>query len=170
MLDNKVTREAPEIDKNGVTLGKLPGYLGYRIRQAQTAVFRDFSSTGKDLGITPGEFSLLTMVHENPGIHQISLVRVHRLDKSTLSNSITKLKKRKLLKRVRDDEDRRYYGLWLTSFGLAVLTRATERIEAQEGRIDSVLKPGERAQLLDMLSRIAKALDRPQLQSVPPQQ
>ncbi len=147
------------IEGRGINLGKLPGYLGYQIRQAQAAVFRDFTGTSGDLGVSPGEFSLLTLVRENPGIHQISLVRVYKLDKSTLSNSITDLKKRKLLRSIRDDADRRFHGLWLTEFGEAVLDRATGRIEAQEARMAGVLGPGEREQLLDLLARISSALD-----------
>lgn len=150
---------SPTIESRGVSLGKLPLYLGYQIRQAQAAVFRDFAETGGDLGVSPGEFSLLTLVRENPGIHQISLVRVYKLDKSTLSNSITHLEKRKLLRRIRDETDRRFYGLWLTEFGAAVLGRATDRIKAQETRMDAVLVQGEREQLLDLLARISSVLD-----------
>lgn len=153
---NKTGRSSAE--DLGVSVGNLPLYLGYQIRQAQAAVFRNFAANSSDLGVTPGEFSLLTLVRENPGIHQKSLVQVYRLDKSTLSNSITDLSKRKLIRRIRDETDRRFYGLWLTEFGRAVLARATERIEAQERQMDSVLEPGDRAQLLKLLARISSAL------------
>jgi DNA-binding MarR family transcriptional regulator len=159
VLKKKKTPASSTATDRGINLGRLPGYLGYQVRQAQAAVFRNFAETGSDLGVSPGEFSLLTLVRENPGIHQKSLVRVYKLDKSTLSNSITDLKKRKLIRRVRDEDDRRFYGLWLTEFGAAVLVRATERIETQERRMDSVLAQGERAQLLNLLARISSALD-----------
>ncbi len=142
-----------------VNLGELPSYLGYQLRQAQAAVFRNFAQIMSDLGVTPGEFSLLALVRENPGIHQISLVSVYKLDKSTLSNSIKDLKNRKLIRRVRDQNDRRYYGLWLTEFGEAVLARAIARVEEQERVMDAVLLPGEREQLLSQLSRISRAFD-----------
>ncbi len=150
---------SPATKNKEVSLGKLPHYLGYQVRQAQAAVFRNFSETGNDLGVTPGEFSLLTLVRENPGIHQTSLVRVYRLDKSTLSNSISDLNKRKLIHRIRDEEDRRFYGLWLTEFAESVLDRATDRIEAQEHQMNSALAQGEREQLLRLLSKISSALE-----------
>lgn len=146
------TRGTAEVD-----LGKLPGYIGYQLRQAQAAVFRDFAHIMGDVGVTPGEFSLLTLMRENPGIYQISLVRVYQLDKSTLSNSIKELKNRKLIRRIRDQDDRRYYGLWLTEVGEAVLDRATVRVMEQERTMEGALLPGEREQLLDMLVRIARA-------------
>lgn len=159
MAEKRASLVSSAADGKGVNLGKLPGYLGYQVRQAQTAVFRDFTGTDSDLGVSPGEFSLLTLIQKNPGIHQKTLVQVYRLDKSTLSNSISDLKRRKLVRRVRDENDRRFFGLWLTGFGNAVLARVTERIEMQEHRMDSVLAPGEREHLLDLLRRISSALD-----------
>ena len=142
-----------------VNFGRLPEYLGYQVRQAQAAVFRDFARLMKDVGVTPGEFSLLTMLDANPGINQITLARVYQLDKSTLSYAINGLKKRRLIRRMRDRADKRYYTLWLTDVGREVLTRATERVEEQEREMDAVLRPGERVQLLDQLKRIAGAFD-----------
>lgn len=142
-----------------VDLGKLPFYLGYQTRQAQTAVFRNFAQIMSGVGLTPGEFSLLTLVRNNPGIHQVSLVQVYQLDKSTLSNTVKDMRKRQLLRLIRDDKDRRYYGLWLTECGAEALARATVRVEQQEDVMDTVLGPGEREQLLDLLARIASAFD-----------
>jgi len=140
-----------------VDLGKLPSYLGYQVRQAQAAVFRDFGRIMQGVGISPGEFSLLTLVRANPGINQIDLVRVYQLDKSTLSNSVKDLRARGLIKTARDQRDRRFHGLWLTETGDDVLDRATVEVEAQERVMDRMLRPGERERLLDMLSRVARA-------------
>ncbi len=143
----------------GVDFGRLPGYIGYQMRQAQAAIFRDFGRIMQDVGITPGEFSLLAMVNANPGINQITLARVYRLDKSTLSYSVNGLKRRRLLRVTRSQQDRRYYGLHLTDAGREVLERATARVEAQERKMDTALAPGEREVLLDLLRRIAAAFD-----------
>lgn len=145
---------------DAVALGKLPGYVGYQVRQAQTAVFRDFEGITRDTGATPGEFSLLTLVEANPGINQISLVRVYRLDKSTLSHSIKRLIRRGLIRRTRDPDDGRYYGLWLTRSGRALLKRVTVWVEAQESRMAAALDPAEREALLRLLQKVAHAFDR----------
>src|SRR3972149_7521341 len=71
-----------------VDFGKLPGYIGYQVRQAQSAVFRDLSRTLREAGVTPGEFSLLTLLRANPGINSITLTRIYQLDKATLLLSI----------------------------------------------------------------------------------
>jgi len=152
---SKVGREPADVD-----FGRLPSYIGYQLRQAQSAVFRDISRTLKETGVTPGEFSLLTMLGANPGINSITLTRIYQLDKATLSLSIKGLAKRGLISSTRHANDRRYYALELTSEGRVLLRGVTRRIERQERTMDVVLNPGERDRLLDLLQRISRAFDR----------
>jgi len=144
----------------GVDFGRLPGYIGYQVRQTQSAIFRDISRAIGDLGVTPGEFSLLTMLEANPGLNSVTLARLYRLDKATLSLSLKRLVGRGLIRTERSEQDRRYHALQLTPAGRKVLARVTRRIEKQERAMDAVLKPGEREQVLDLLQRIAGAFDR----------
>ena len=150
----------PGQDLTGVEFGRLPGYIGYQVRQAQSAVFRDLSRTLRDTGVTPGEFSLLTLLRTNPGINSITLTRIYQLDKATLSLSIKGLAKRGLISSTRHANDRRYYALELTPAGRALLQGVTRFIERQERTMDAVLRPGERERLLDLLQRISHAFDR----------
>ena len=143
-----------------VDFGKLPGYIGYQVRQAQSAVFRDLARTLRSTGVTPGEFSLLTMLEANPGINSITLTRIYQLDKATLSLSIKGLVRRGYISSTRNANDRRYYSLQLTQAGRAVLRRVTRRVEKQERTMDAALGPGERRLLLDLLVRIARTFDR----------
>ncbi len=145
--------------RGSVNLGKLPTYLGYQSRQAQAAVWRDFPRLMNEVGITPGEFGLLTLIDANSGINQISLAKVYQLDKSTLSYAINRLVKRDLISRTRDSNDKRHYALWLTEIGRKTLDQATEKVEDQERTMDAVLEPGEREKLLDMLQRISRAFE-----------
>jgi DNA-binding MarR family transcriptional regulator len=140
-----------------VRFGKLPGYIGYQVRQAQTAVFRDISRTIKSIGATPGEFSLLALLAVNPGINSMTLARIYQLDKATLSLAVKSLVARGFISSTRNTNDRRYYSLSLTPAGRAKLRRLTRLVEKQERVMDGVLKKGERALLLDMLERIARA-------------
>lgn len=151
----KKGQELAEVD-----FGRLPGYIGYQLRQAQAAVFRDLSRTLRETGVTPGEFSLLTMLKGNPGINSITLTRIYQLDKATLSLSINGLAKRGLLSSSRHANDRRYYALELTAEGRALLQSVTRRIERQERTMDAALKRGERECLLDLLNRISRTFDR----------
>ncbi len=51
--------------------GVLLGLLGYRLRLAQRAVFRDFASSVAEL--SPGRAGMLLLVEANPGVTQSRL-------------------------------------------------------------------------------------------------
>ena len=141
-----------------VNLAQLPNYLGYQIRQAQIAVFKDLLVPLKDLNLTPGEFSLLTSVRYNKGVSQIELASVYDIDKSTLSHSIKRMVNRRLIIRKRLENDRRYYGLSLTPAGSRLLKRVTSIVESQEELMESVVTKAEKEKFLQILSRICNVL------------
>lgn len=151
--------KSKKVNGQPIRFGPLPTYLGYQIRQAQTAIFRDFAASTASLKVTPGEFSLLTLLDANPGISQVELARVYKLDKSTLSLAVSRLIKRRLVRRTRSREDERYYALWLLRPGRLLLERVCARAEAQERAMDAMLRRGEREQMLDMLRRISSVFD-----------
>ncbi|MCZ7562946.1 MAG: MarR family winged helix-turn-helix transcriptional regulator [Burkholderiales bacterium] len=155
-----MTKVKPNAAPPGVDFGRLPGYIGYQVRQTQSAIFRDIARSIGGLGVTPGEFSLLTMLEANPGLNSVTLARLYRLDKATLSLSLKRLAGRGLIRTERSAEDRRYYALRLTTAGRKTLARVTRHIEEQERAMDAVLGPGEREQILDALRRIAGVFDR----------
>lgn len=153
------------ISRNGVretaepSLGPLPSYIGYTLRRAQVAMFRDFARREPGLNVTPGQFSLLTLIAANPGISQGALARVHGLEKSTLSPAVDKLAQNELIRRERSSADRRFYALSLTDEGVRMLGRVTAMVERQERAMAAAIKPAETASLIDMLRRLAEALD-----------
>lgn len=146
------------ISDQKVNLAQLPNYLGYQIRQAQIAVFKDLLVPLKDLNLTPGECSLLTSVRYNKGVSQIELASVYDIDKSTLSHSIKRMVNRRLIIRKRLENDRRYYGLSLTPAGSRLLKRVTSIVESQEELMESVVTKAEKEKFLQILSRICNVL------------
>lgn len=145
-------------DTPAVSFGKLPNLLGYNIRRAQASVFHQFGRITKATGVTPGEFSFLSMVEANPGVNQITLARVYKLDKATLSLAVKNLTKRKLIRSTRSREDGRRLAINLTQLGRHTLRRVERLVDAQERMMDAALKPGERQRVIEILSRITKAL------------
>ena len=141
-------------------LGSLPDYLGYALRRAQMALFRDFARRMAALDVTPGQFSLLTLIAANPGISQVALARIHRLDKSTLSPAVDRLARRGMIRRRRAQGDRRFYALSLTDAGARTLGQVTSLVEGQERAMADALQPGEPGALVDMLGRVTHALGR----------
>ena len=136
--------------------GTLAGLLGYRLRLAQQAVFRDFDAhvAGQVSGMSPGRVGILLLVEANPGVTQSRLAHAVKLDRSTLVGVLHALEERGLLER-RRGEDRRTNGLWLTPAGRAHVGRLKTRIVAHEARIASRLTPSQRRELLELLEKLA---------------
>ena len=126
--------------------------LGYRLRLAQQAVFRDFAASVGE--ISPGRFGLLVLIEANPGVTQSRLARAVHLERSTMVGVIHALEGEALVER-RRGEDRRTNGLWLTRGGRALLARLKRRIELHERRIAARLTQGERAQLIELLEKFS---------------
>jgi DNA-binding MarR family transcriptional regulator len=142
----------------GVDFGRLPGYIGYRVRLAQSAIFRNLSQPSNDPGMTPGEFSLMTVVGRNRRIDSATLARTYGLDKATLSLTLKRLTEGGLVTAERRKDDRRHLALSLTPAGRSALRRAARQIERQERLMSSVLAQGERERLLELLARIPAVL------------
>ena len=139
-------------DDEALRPGALAGLLGYRLRLAQQAVFRDYASSVGE--VSPGRVGILLLVEANPGVTQSRLARAVHLDRSTMVGVIDKLEERALIER-RRGEDRRTNGLWLTRAGRTLLSRMKERIEQHERRFAARLTPAERGQLIALLEKLS---------------
>ena len=155
-----MTGQLDQTPSNGeVALGLLPSYVGYNLRRAQAASFRQLDILAEDLNLTPGQFSLLSLLAVNPGISQKALSTVTGVDTSTMSPALDALARRGLINRARAEHDRRSYSLSLSPAGKALLAAMRNRIEEQERIMAEALEPGERERLLAMLKRITAALN-----------
>ncbi len=132
--------------------GALPQLLGYRLRLAQQAVFRDFAASVQ--GLSPGRVGLLIYINANPGVTQSRLAEAVERDRSTMVGVLDQLEARGLIER-RRGADRRTNGLWLTRAGRALLARALRGIARHEQRIAARLSAAERRRLLELLGKIS---------------
>jgi DNA-binding MarR family transcriptional regulator len=132
--------------------GALPGLLGYRLRLAQQAVFRDFAASVQ--GLSPGHVGLLIFIDANPGVTQSRLAEAAERDRSTMVGVLDQFEARGLIER-RRGADRRTNGLSLTSAGRTLLARALRSIARHERRIAVRLSAAERRQLFRLLGKIS---------------
>jgi DNA-binding MarR family transcriptional regulator len=132
--------------------GVLPGLLGYRLRLAQQALFRDFAATVAEL--SPGRVGILLLIEANPGVTQSRLAQAVSLERSTMVGVLHGLERQGLVER-RRGEDRRTNGLTLTAKGRALTAKLKRRIQQHERRVASRLTALERAQLMDLLAKLS---------------
>jgi DNA-binding MarR family transcriptional regulator len=144
----------PKPRRDGIDYGLLPELLGYQVRQAQIAIFRDFTASLADHGMTPTLFGSLVLIEANPGLKQTDLARALQLDRSTVVTVIDTLESRGLVARRRAVDDRRSNAVSLTALGASTLAELKPRVAAHEARLVQELSPAERATLAATLGRI----------------
>jgi len=115
-----------------IVLGDLSQLLGYRIRRAQLWVFREISRKLASFEISPAQFSVLVVVDANPGINQLAVAKVLSIERAGLGRLADHLEARGLVTRAASFINRRYYGLYLTDAGAALLGRIRPIIAEHE--------------------------------------
>jgi DNA-binding MarR family transcriptional regulator len=97
-------------------LGNLVNMLGVELRIAQVLADRVFGQVN-DPKMAPGHFTVLSLIHLNPGINQSALAKCMYLDRSTMVPILDQFEKKGWLKRREKANDRRAYALHLTAAG-----------------------------------------------------
>jgi DNA-binding MarR family transcriptional regulator len=117
--------------------------LCLHVQRAARALARRFDEALRPLGLTQGQFSLLTSLNrpEPPSIGSVSTLLA--MDRTTLTANLKPLERRGLVKVAVDKEDRRGRRLSLTAKGKSLLAAAapiwerthaeTERLLTQQG-------------------------------------
>lgn len=137
-----------------LSVGLLPNLLGYNIRRAEIALWRDFSRTVGEGEIRPALFSLLILVEANPGVAQIDIANQLDIDKATVVGLIHRLQRRQCVVRQQSKVDRRRQGIFLTERGQKELNKLRQEMLDHETRFTRLFSSEELAQLFALLRRI----------------
>ena len=137
-----------------IQMGLLPDLIGFHLRCAQVAFFQHYNQNTESGDISLPQFGALILIESNPGISQSAIASALRFDRSTLVQIIDRLEARGFVKREVSAHDRRSHALKLTPAGETTLNDLKQSIQAHEDHITSVLSPGEKNQLLLLLSRL----------------
>lgn len=143
---------------NVVNRGVLEGYIGFFLRQAESASFRAFKRQAGIAQLKPGWFAVLSIIRHNPGITPVCLAKACGRDKSTITPILRDLIREQLVSRAEIPQDRRSYALQLTDAGIAELSDLGIAAAAHEDELKSILGEGSSV-LLAMLLRIVAELD-----------
>lgn len=135
------------------SLGCLNDHVGFHLRLAQLAVFKHFENALGEIGVTPAIYSVLEVLHDNPGITQSKLATAVRLDRSSMVPMLDKLGKRGLVERRASTTDRRHNHLFLTPDGETLLGDARARASAHEKQVCACFTAAEKKTLLELLDR-----------------
>ncbi|WP_037080002.1 MarR family transcriptional regulator [Rhizobium sp. CCGE 510] len=137
-------------------VGRLGDLLGFHLRMAHVAIYRDFAETMEGLGLTQKQLAVMELTAGNPGASQIDLANTLGTDRATMMALVNRLAARDLIERRPSAADRRRQELHLTKAGRAMLARARDLIDAHERRFIGLFSPDEMDGLLMALKRIYK--------------
>jgi DNA-binding MarR family transcriptional regulator len=137
-----------------LSLGELEGLLGFHLRLAQAALYRDFTIALAKLDLTQRQFATLELVRANPGASQAHLAGALALDRPAMMAVIDRLEQRGLVVRERSVSDRRRQEIRLTEAGGDLLEQATRRVRRHDGRFLSRFSRADAKTLVGWLQRI----------------
>lgn len=135
--------------------GLLPGQIGSQLRRAEQAVFERFQRVVADFGITPSEFGVLLLIHENEGLSQSELGKAICADRSTIVALVDRFEESQMVVRAPSPFDRRSHALRLTEKGKEVMANLLPRVQEHEKRLVAKLTQEEQNMLLTLLAKIA---------------
>jgi len=150
----KRERKPPKAPSSPLSVGLLPNLLGYNVRRAEIALWRDFSRTVGDGEVRPALFSLMILVEANPGVAQIDIANQLDIDKATVVGLVRRLQKRLCVICPQSTVDRRRQGIYLTDKGQKELNKLRQEMLDHETRFTRLFSAEELAQLFTLLRRI----------------
>jgi DNA-binding MarR family transcriptional regulator len=115
--------------------------LGYRIRRAQLWVFKDVSRRLAAFDISAAQFSVLSVIEANPGVNQLAIAQSLSIERAGLGRLVDHLERRGLVQRSASAINRRYYVLYLTGAGTALLGRLRPAIAESENTLAAKIGP-----------------------------
>jgi DNA-binding MarR family transcriptional regulator len=136
---------------------RLQSVLGYQLAQASIVTQGVFvANAGEPFGLRPVEYTVLTLIAENPGGSLAQLARALAVTAPNITVMVDRLEQRGLVARQQSESDRRTQVLHTTTKGAELVRKATERIIAAEKEA-LPLTAGEHAMLLELLHKVACA-------------
>ena len=132
-----------QFDKVGPLMGKI-----------HRAIRKELDNKFKRFGITPPQFEVLVLLWYEDGLLLSALGRKLSRDGPTITGVVDRMEKKQLVKRTRDEKDRRAIKIVLTSKGLRFKDKL---ISLRDEIIDKTLgnfSPDELEQLEFLLTKI----------------
>ena len=135
-------------------LAHRPGFLIRRLHQIHLALFAEACGV---FGVTPVQYSILTVAVAQPGLDQAALANEVGVDRTTMADVLARLERRGLVRRGRVSRDARLKLVHATVAGRRLLARMDRHARTAHERTIAPLPPAERAAFVDALVRLVEA-------------
>ena len=128
-------------------------YISQIYRKGNSFISKEISK----FGIGSGQIMFLIELYKNDGISQEELSEILNIDKATTCRAIKKLEKEELLIKVKDENDKRAYKLYLTEKSKSIEDNIKNAVNEWEKHISKELSQEEVNILINMLKKICKS-------------
>jgi DNA-binding MarR family transcriptional regulator len=132
----------------------LESLLGYNARRASLTILQIVFERMATLGLRPVEFSMLSLIHHNPGITSRRLSEALAIQPPNLVGKVANMLERGWITRQTDAQDKRALVLTLSSEGLAIIEKAEKLAEELEKAASVQLTEEERSTLIILLKKV----------------
>lgn len=145
-----------QVPQIGEAMRGEEGHLPYLLSQAQAAMRLALERGLADLGVTPPQFSILTMIDSYPGLSGADLARLTMLTPQTINLIVKNLERDGLIAKSPDAVHGRILRLQTTAAGHGLRMKCRERAARVDRRVTAGLTPSEEKAVRRWLVQLAK--------------
>ncbi|WP_310621645.1 MarR family winged helix-turn-helix transcriptional regulator [Flexibacterium corallicola] len=136
---------------------QLEKFFPYKVRIFGSAVSSAVSSVYRErYGLSVSEWRTMAILGGTKALSASEIVERSSMDKVNVSRAVQALRKKELLRRDIDGEDRRKSVLRLTEKGLAVYNDVIPLVQSVEAALTENLSLEEQATLLSLMEKVQK--------------
>lgn len=135
-----------------------PEELGVLIKAVQTVLHQRMDEVLRPMGLTVSQYACLQNLHDTPQISSSDLARRTFVSRQSMNVLLRGLERQGLVERAGGPGPRRELGAVLTAEAERLLKRAEVAVAGVAERMAATLVPGDRDELVRMLSACRDAL------------
>lgn len=137
------------------------------LRKVIRAIDLHSKHLSKTSGLTSPQLLIMLEIDKVSGVNSSQVAKKVNLSAATVTNILDRLENKNLISRVRDTQDKRKVGLYLTENGKTLLLHAPQALQEHFIENFSNLAQWEQSQLLSSMERLAGMMDANEIDAAP---
>jgi DNA-binding MarR family transcriptional regulator len=145
------------VTKQGENENVLLDYAGFLVRRMWQIHIAMFLQETKGSGMTPLQFSILLVLQRDPDLEQVELAYRIGIDRSNLSEILSRMVGNGLVKCSPSQQDRRAKVARVTAKGQQLIRKLSDQMERSHELLLEDLSVQERAQFMKLMKKVVAA-------------
>ena len=137
------------------------------LRKVIRAIDLHSKHLSKTSGLTSPQLLIMLEIDKVSGVNSSQVAKNVTLSAATVTNILDRLENKHLVSRVRNTQDKRKVGLYLTEDGKALLLKAPQALQEDFIENFSNLAQWEQSQLLSSMERLAEMMNANEIDAAP---